>query len=143
MAGVLFQGTFGADDQVQYFHLTVNSATNITFQSFGYAGGTDNATVILSGGFAPELSLFALVGGDYVLANSDNGGHCGITGADLVTSNCDDPYLQTVLAPGSYYVALSGEAGIQELEHNPELWSGKVTTQGGALVEVSTIQFPG
>ena len=39
--------------------------------------------------------------------------------------------------------AVVDEAGIQELEHNPELWSGKVTTQGGALVEVSTIQFPG
>lgn len=106
-AGILFQGTFGADDQVQYFHLTVNSTTAVTFQSFGYAGGTDSATVIPAGGFAPELSLFALVGADYVLANSDNGGHCGITGTDPVTGNCDDPYLQTVLAPGSYYVALS------------------------------------
>ena len=37
----------------------------------------------------------------------DNGGHCGITGADPVTGNCDDLYLQTTLAPGSYYVALS------------------------------------
>lgn len=106
-AGVLFQGTFGADDQVQYFHLIVSSATAVTFQSFGYAGGTDNATVIPAGGFAPELSLFALVGADYVLANSDNGGHCGTTGPDPVTGNCDDPFLQTILAPGSYFVALS------------------------------------
>ncbi|MDR3701942.1 MAG: hypothetical protein P4L56_19995 [Candidatus Sulfopaludibacter sp.] len=39
--------------------------------------------------------------------------------------------------------AVEGEAGIQELDRNPELWSGKVTTRGGALLEVSTIQFPG
>jgi hypothetical protein len=106
-AGVLFQGTFTAEDQVAYFHLTVNSATTVTMQSFGYAGGTDNATVIPAGGFAPDLSIFALVGADYVLANSDNGGHCGITGTDPVTGNCDDPYLQAILAPGSYFVALS------------------------------------
>jgi hypothetical protein len=39
--------------------------------------------------------------------------------------------------------AVEGEAEIQELDRNPELWSGKITTRGGALVEVSTIQFPG
>jgi hypothetical protein len=39
--------------------------------------------------------------------------------------------------------AVEGEAEIQELDRNPELWSGKVTTRGGALLEVSTIQFPG
>jgi hypothetical protein len=107
MAGILFQGTFAADDQVDYFRLTANSATTITIQSFGYAGGTDNATVIPAGGFAPELSVFAPLGADYVLSNSDNGGHCGATGTDPVTGNCDDPYLQTTLAPGSYIVALS------------------------------------
>lgn len=104
---VSFQGTFSTDDQVNLFQLTLNSTTAVTIQSYGYAGGVMNSTLIPAGGFAPDFTLFALVGSDYQEAASDNGGHCGITSADPVTGNCDDPYIQTTLQAGTYYLGLS------------------------------------
>jgi len=107
-AGTLsFEGTFSTDDQVNLFQLTLNSTTLVTIQSYGYAGGVMDSTVVPAGGFAPDFTLFALVGSDYQEAASDNGGHCGITSADPVTGNCDDPYIQTTLNAGTYYLGLS------------------------------------
>lgn len=104
---VSFQGAFSTDDQVALFQLTLNSTSTVTMQSYGYAGGVMNSTVIPAGGFAPDFTLFALVGPDYQEAASDSGGHCGITAADPATGNCDDPSIQTTLQAGTYYLGLS------------------------------------
>jgi hypothetical protein len=106
-ASTLFQGTFATDDQVELFAFTLSSSSLVTIQSYGYAGGTINSTVIPPGGFAPDATIFALVASDYVESTSSNGGNCGMTGTDPVTGNCDDPFIQTTLPAGSYYLALS------------------------------------
>lgn len=106
-ASTLFQGTFATDDQVELFAFTLSSSSLVTIQSYGYAGGTVNSIAIPTGGFAPDATLFALVASNYVESTSSNGGNCGATGMDPVTGNCDDPYIQTTLPAGSYYLALS------------------------------------
>jgi hypothetical protein len=106
-ATILFQGTFSTDDQVELLQFTLNSDSTVTLQSHGYAGGTVNATTIPDGGFAPNVTIFALLGTDYVQATSDTGGHCGTTQTDPVTGNCDDPYIQTLLSAGTYYLGLT------------------------------------
>lgn len=101
---VLFTGTFNTDDNVALIPFMVSANNLITVQSFGYAGGTTASfSVIPEGGFAPNAILFDSLGNEIV---SDNGGHCGITGTDSVTGNCDDPYFQEDLSAGSYTLAL-------------------------------------
>jgi len=107
MAGVLFQGTFSNDAQVELFLFTLSSGGVVTLQSFGYAGGVVNSNTVSPGGFAPDATLFTALGPDFVEATFDNGGHCGITQTDPVTGNCDDPYLQLTLPAGTYYLGLS------------------------------------
>jgi len=104
---ILLQGTFPADDGVALFQFTLSTPGIVTVQSYGYAGGVANATTIPAGGFAPDVTIFSQLGSDFVESISDNGGHCGITQTDPVTGNCDDPYIQTTFAAGTYYLALS------------------------------------
>ncbi len=101
---VLFQGTFSADDQAQLFSLTVDGASPVIIQSYGYAGGTFGATTVTPGGFSPNAILFDNTGAEVASAS---GGHCGITAFDPVTGECNDPYLsQPSLAAGTYTLAL-------------------------------------
>jgi MYXO-CTERM domain-containing protein len=100
----LFQGTFATDDQVALFNFAVNNPnTAVTIQSYGYAGGTVDSTPIAAGGFAPNAIIFDSTGTEI---GSDNGGHCGVTGQDASTGNCDDPYYQNFFDPGVYTLAL-------------------------------------
>lgn len=101
----LFQGTFGADDQVGLFTFAADGSTDVIIQSYGYAGGTVDSTAIPTGGFAPVVFLFDDTGNEIT---SDSGGHCGTTGTDPVTANCDDPYvLEPLLTAGTYTLALA------------------------------------
>jgi hypothetical protein len=106
-ATFLFQGSFADDTGVALINITLNSAQTLTIQSYGYAGGVvptlPTPTIIPNGGFAPNAALFDSGG---TLIVSDNGGHCGITGADAGTGNCDDPFIQQSFAAGSYTLAL-------------------------------------
>ena len=104
---VLFQGTLGSDDQIALFQFTLAAAGPVTIQSYGYGGGTAGATTIPAGGFAALAVLFAPLGGDYVQAKIDNGGHCPPAQLDPVTGNCSDPFIQTTLDAGTYYLGLS------------------------------------
>jgi len=101
---ILFQGTFATDDQVALFNLVVNSTELVTIQSYGYAGGTVGLDTIAAGGFAPNATLFDPTGNEII---ADAGGHCGTTGADPDTLNCDDPYIQETLTAGTYTLALT------------------------------------
>jgi hypothetical protein len=100
----LFQGTFGQDDQVELFSFTSDGSTDITIQSYGYAGGTVNSTDIAEGGFAPDATIFDGSGNEQI---TDTGSHCPPTGVDSVTGNCDDPYIDQVLTAGTYTLALT------------------------------------
>lgn len=102
---ILSMGTLPTDDGVVFVPFTISANDLVAIESFGYAGGTTaNGSVIAAGGFAPAAWLFDSSGNEIV---SDNGGHCVVTGADPVTGNCDDPYIQENLSAGSYTLALS------------------------------------
>jgi len=102
-ATILYQGTFAADNQVATFNITANTAETITVQTYGYAGGTVNSTIVAAGGFAPTAFLFDNVGNVLTLTN----GTCGQVGTDPTTLNCDDLYFQDTLGPGTYTLALA------------------------------------
>lgn len=101
----IFQGTLNTDNQVALFNFTVdNPNTQVTFQSFGYAGGTLGGTTAPAGGFAPNAIVFDSNGAEII---SDAGGHCGSTGTDPTTGNCDDPFFVNDFDPGTYTLALA------------------------------------
>ncbi|MGA3239424.1 MAG: DVUA0089 family protein [Bryobacteraceae bacterium] len=99
----LFQGSFAADDQVALFNITANTSETITIETYSYAGGTVNSTVIPAGGFAPAAFLFDDIGDELTL----NNGSCSQVGTDPTTGNCDDIYFQDTLAAGTYTLALA------------------------------------
>ena len=71
-ATALFQGSLAADNQVALFNFTANTSEAIVIETYSYAGGTVNATVI-PGGFAPTAFLFDNLGNVLTLIN----GTCG------------------------------------------------------------------
>lgn len=75
-----FQGTFATEDQVALFNITANTAETITIETYSYAGGTVNSTVIPAGGFAPT-AFFFINGAVITLSN----GSCGQEERDPAT----------------------------------------------------------
>src|ERR1700761_2250079 len=54
-----FTGNFTNVNQVQYVTFTVSNGSAVVIQSYGYAGGTNQAgTKIARGGFDPSIVLF-------------------------------------------------------------------------------------
>jgi hypothetical protein len=101
-----FRGNFPADDTVQFFNFTVNTGSDITLRSLSYAGGTQaDGTVISRGGFDPVLTLFDASTGNRIGQNDD--GNSSNVGIDPVTRRTYDTYLQTLVNPGQYTVAIS------------------------------------
>lgn len=104
LAGTIsFSGTFGQDDDVALFNITANTSESITIETYSYAGGTVNSTVIPAGGFAPTAFLFDNLGDVFTISN----GSCGQVGTDPTTGNCDDLFFQDTLGPGTYTLALA------------------------------------
>jgi hypothetical protein len=99
----LFQGTFATDNQVTPFNFTANTSEAIVIETYSYAGGTVNSTVIPAGGFAPSAFLFDNLGNVLTLTN----GTCGQVEQDPTTLNCDDLYFQDTLGPGTFTLALA------------------------------------
>jgi hypothetical protein len=99
----LFQGTFALDNQVALFNITATADETVTIETYSYAGGTVDSTVIPAGGFAPTAFLFDNMGGVQTL----NNGTCGQVGMDPTTGNCNDLYFQDLLTPGTYTLALA------------------------------------
>ena len=102
-ASIIFQGTFGFDNQVELFSFTSDGVSPVTLQSFGYAGETAGTTKVPAGGFAPNFIVFDSTGGQVA---TDQGGHCGTTNPDPTTGNCDDPYISHIFGSGGYNLAL-------------------------------------
>ncbi len=88
-ASSLFTGTLTADDQTAAVVFTVNAPEIVTIQSFGYAGGTVDSTVIAAGGFAPSAFVFDNLGVLYAQDINDN-----------------DPFIQTLFVPGTYELVI-------------------------------------
>jgi len=126
-----FAGTFGGDNDVQFFGFNVGADSLVTLRTYSYAGGVNAAgTVIARGGFDPILSLYNGMG-DRVGQNDDGG--CALVAADAVSGRCWDTYFQANLSAGSYTVAVSQYANFGP-SHIPGVFPGAGVTN---FVDVS------
>jgi PEP-CTERM motif len=99
-----FTGNFTQDDNVQLFNFSVGSASTVTFRTYSYAGGTNAAgQPIAQGGFDPILALFD-ASGAFIDQNDDD--ETGTVPADVETGAAFDTFLQVLLNPGNYTVAV-------------------------------------
>lgn len=112
-ADVILSGTgsFSADDDKQQFSFSLSTSTNVTMRTWSFAGGTNaNGQVILTGGFAPILTLFSATGTQDFLGSDAGGvapGSCGSRNVDPGTSFCLDAYMNLSLTPGDYLLVLT------------------------------------
>jgi hypothetical protein len=105
-SSVTYTGTFTADDQVQEYTWTLAQNSQVLLSTDSYGGGTSNGVTTPAGGFVPVISLFSSTG--TVIASDGGDGVCqGSMKKDGVTGMCDDAYISTDLAAGSYIVAVS------------------------------------
>lgn len=119
-AGFSFTGNFINDNDLQFFNVNMAADGNLTIQTFGYAGGLNQAgNNISAGGFAPALSVFDSSGN--LIANDNLGGtvpFCNGRGVDPVTGFCFDAIVYDsasqplFLFAGNYTVVLSQQGNI-------------------------------
>ena len=104
-------GNFTNDNDVVRIAFTVPETVFVTFQTFGYGGGTNAAgQVILPGGFESMLHLFDQATGNVVGGPMLPGPDpvCGPRRPDPNRSNfCFDVFSQVTLDPGAYYLAVT------------------------------------
>ena len=100
-----FTGAFERDDDVQLFDFAVDTLSTVTLRTYSYAGGTQaDGTAIAAGGFDPILAVFDE---DGLLLGGNDDDILGAVGTDPVTGAALDSFLDPVVAPGSYTLALS------------------------------------
>jgi len=100
-----YNGSFTTDDQIQQILFSLSATSTVTAVTFGYAGGTNQASMsIPQGGFDPWLAIFDSAG---ALVASDDNGTCGQVGTDSNTGACFDSYISQSLAAGNYTLVLS------------------------------------
>jgi hypothetical protein len=96
-----FQGIFLTDDQVRLFDFTLASPETVTFQTWGYGGGTNALDqVIAPDGFESLLTWFE-PDGSYI----DNSASCGA--GNSYKDACLDANGQVSLGVGTYTLALT------------------------------------
>jgi hypothetical protein len=97
-----FTGSFLGDDSVELFSLTADGASTVTIRTYGYGGGVQaDSNVVSSGGFDPMLYVFDSTGA--IVAFNDDG-----SGAltDPNTLQAYDAEVSLVLPVGTYTVAI-------------------------------------
>jgi hypothetical protein len=110
-APLSYTGTFSNDNDVVLISFTIPEAVAVTFQTFGYGGGTNGiGQMILPGGFESMLQLFdapgGAVNGGSILPGPDP--TCGPRKPDPNRLNfCFDVYAQVFLQAGDYILALT------------------------------------
>lgn len=119
-AGFSFTGNFINDNDLQFFNVNMGADGVLTIQTFGYAGGLNQAgNNIVAGGFAPALSVFDSTGN--LIANDNLGGtvpSCNGRNQDPVTTFCldaivyDSGSVPLFLFAGTYTVVLSQQGNI-------------------------------
>ncbi len=107
-----FTGNFTNDNDVKLIPFTVPGMTLVTFQTFGYGGGTNGAgQVILPGGFESMLQLFDAPTGEFrsgSLVADPPAPACAPRKPDPNRLNfCFDVFAQLLLSPGDYILALT------------------------------------
>jgi hypothetical protein len=96
-----FQGSSLSDDQLQLFSFTLTTPATVTFQTFGYGGGTNAAgTVIAPGGYESLLNWFGS-DGSYI----NNSTTCG--SGKTYAGACLDASGQGEFSAGTYTLALT------------------------------------
>lgn len=122
-----FTGTLATAESVFETTFTLPSTSTVTFQTWGFGGGTNaGAQAIPSGGFDPLIALFSgpvatatmyTDGSGNPLADADNllnppwsfVGNCPPAGTVAIGSDndCGDDYMQAALAAGTYTLVLT------------------------------------
>jgi len=122
-----FTGTLATPVSVFETTFSLTSASTVTFQTWGFGGGTNAAgQVIPAGGFDPLISLFFgpsatptmyVDGSSNALADADNllnapwsyVGNCPAAGTVAIGSDndCGDDFMQALLAAGTYTFVLT------------------------------------
>jgi hypothetical protein len=122
-----YTGTLATPETDEAFTFTLTSSSVVTFQTWGFGGGTNAAgNAIAPGGFDPLISLFAGSGPNInimtdgvsdPLADADNllnppwsyVGNCPPGGTVNIggNSDCGDDYMQTGLSAGTYTLVLT------------------------------------
>ncbi len=102
-ANLTLQGNFTADDNVQFFSVSIAAPAAVDIRSYGYAGGTTSTgAVVPRGGFDTILTLFN-ASGVFIDDNDDGAG----AAVDPQTGMPSDARITSNLAAGSYIVALT------------------------------------
>jgi hypothetical protein len=102
-ANLTLQGNFTADDNVQFFSVSVAAPAAVDIRSYGYAGGTTSTgTLVPRGGFDTILTLFNS-SGVFLNENDDGAG----AAEDPSTGLAGDARITGNLAAGSYILALT------------------------------------
>jgi hypothetical protein len=127
VSSLSYTGTLGTPQSVFEDTFILTTSDTLTFQTWGFGGGTNAAgTSIPSGGFDPLIALFTgsgptanvlLDGSNIPLADADtlinppysSVGNCPPAGTVLigVNSDCGDDYMQHSLSVGIYTLILS------------------------------------
>ncbi len=103
-AQVSLNGNFKADDNVQFFNLTLASAGSLSVTSLGYGGGTAlNGRVVAAGGFDTLLFLYGSDG--TLLGQSDDGMDALVDPSTGLAA--DAGFTTGLLAAGVYKLALT------------------------------------
>jgi PEP-CTERM motif len=104
-ASFSFTGAFSTDDQLQSFTFTLAGVNTVTLRTWSYAGGTNQASMVIpEGGFDPYLSLYDATGN---LVQVNDNGTCGQVATDSVTGACFDSFISQSLAIGMYTLVLT------------------------------------
>jgi PEP-CTERM motif len=123
-----FTGTLNTSEDVFTTTFTLTTADTLTFQTWGFGGGTNAAGhAIAAGGFDPLITLFSgpvatatllLDGFGDQVADADNlsdppwsfVGNCPAAGTVTIgstTGNCGDDFMQATLSAGTYTLLLT------------------------------------
>jgi hypothetical protein len=129
-----YTGTLSTPESVFETTFILTASDTVTFQTWGFGGGTNAAgQVIPAGGFDPLIALFSgppatasmvVDGSSDPLADADNlnnppwsfVGNCPPAGTVNIggDNDCGDDYLQTILAAGTYTLVLTDASYIPQ-----------------------------
>lgn len=90
-------GAFSTDDQVFQYTWNLSRPSTVVASTSSYA----------TGGFVPVLSVFSAATGAFIIGDGGDASCSSGRMMDATTGICNDAYLSTSLAKGSYIVALT------------------------------------
>ena len=149
-ASVTETGTFGSDNQVYSYLLSLPTAQTLDFYTTSYGGGMNlDGTTSVAGGFVPALTLFSastgLVVDSAAAGATENGAQMTtpLLHADPTTGMVDDAFLQENLAAGNYIVDLTEFPNVAtgDFNSNPQFLFMNDPTATGDVCGVSGGMF--